>query len=324
MKKEDFISLGEVMVQMNPLTPGPLRYVRYYEVHVAGSEANMLIGLTKFGFKTGIITKVGNDEFGKLIVNFLRSEGVDVSHVKIDPSAPTGVYFIQRHYPVPGKSTTFYYRHGSAASMMSSEDIDEDYVREFKAIILTGITPALSESCKDAVMKAYDLAKNEGLDIVLDTNIRMKLWKSREKARTFISRLLNSKIVFTNVEDLDILFPNTNVMDAAKLIISKRKECEIVVVKMGEKGAIALTRNKVYRKEPFPVPMIEDVIGAGDAFNATFLAAYYKGKSIDEALTYANAAGALTVTVRGDVEALTSWKDLEAFTESFRKPIMLR
>jgi len=95
---------------------------------VAGSEANMLVGLTKFGFKTGIITKVGNDEFGK-IINFLRSEGVDVSHVKIDPSAPTGVYFIQRHYPVPGKSTTFYYRHGSAANKMSSKDIDEDYVK---------------------------------------------------------------------------------------------------------------------------------------------------------------------------------------------------
>lgn len=173
-------------------------------------------------------------------------------------------------------------------------------------------------------MKAYNLAKNEGLDIILDTNIRMKLWKSGEKARTFISSLLSSKIVFTNVEDLDILFPNISTMDAAKLIISKRKECELVVVKMGEKGAAAFTRNKVYRKEPFTVPIIEDVIGTGDAFNAAFLAAYYKGIPIDEALTYANAAGALTVTVRGDVEALTSWKDLEAFIESFKKPIMLR
>lgn len=319
--KMDFVSLGEVMIQLNPLTPGPLRYVRYYEVHVAGSEANMLIGLTKFNYKTGLITKVGDDEFGKLIINFLRGEGIDVSQIKVDSTAPTGIYFIQRHFPVPGKSTTFYYRHGSAASRMSPEDVDEEYVRKARAFILTGITPALSVSCRETVLKAYNLAKKIGVDIILDTNIRMKLWKDKEKARSFISKLLESRILFTNIEDLNILFPGSNVTSSAKLL---SKKCEVVIVKMGEKGALAVKNEQIYRKEPFIVPMIEDVIGAGDAFNAAFLAAYYRELSVDEALTYANAAGALTVTVRGDVEALTSWKDLESFIESFKKPMMLR
>lgn len=320
----DFVSVGEVMVQLNPLSPGPLRYVKYFEVHVAGSESNMLIGLTKLGFKTGIVTRIGDDEFGKLVLNFLRGEGVDTSRVKVVEGFPTGVYFIQRHFPVPGKSTVFYYRHGSAASTLSPEDIDEDYVASArKAAILTGITPALSDSCLSATIKFYEAAQRSNVDVVFDTNIRLKLWKKAEKARENIGRFLSSRLVFTNIEDLDILFPNTSTIDAAKKIIDKG--AELVVVKLGEEGAVAVDNKlKVYRSPAIPAPFVEDVIGAGDAFNAAFIASFYRGLSIDEALLYANAAGSLTVTVRGDVEAQPSWRDLELLIESRKRALMLR
>lgn len=320
----DFVSIGEVMVQLNPVSPGPLRYVKYFEVHVAGSESNMLIGLTKLGFKTGMITRVGNDEFGKLILSFLRGEGVDTSRVKVTDGAPTGVYFIQRHFPVPGKSTVFYYRHGSAASMLSPEDIDEEYVADAgKAVILTGITPALSDSCFSATVKVYEIALKNEVDVVFDTNIRLKLWKKAERARESISRFLSSKIVFTNLEDLDILFPGISPVDAAKRIVSKG--AGLVVVKLGEEGAMAVDgKLKVYRSPAIPAPFVEDVIGAGDAFNAAFIASFYRGLSMDDALLYANAAGSLAVGVRGDVEAQPSWEDLELFVESRKRALMLR
>lgn len=321
--KRDFISIGEVMVQLNALSPGPLRYVKYFEVHVAGSEANMLVGLTKLGFKTGIITRVGDDEFGKLVINFLRGEGVDVSRVKIDDSAPTGIYFIQRHYPVPGESTVFYYRHGSAASRLSPDDIDEEYVLNYRGAILTGITPALSSSCYAAVEKMYRIAKSSGLDIVFDTNIRMKLWRDASRARTALTPFLQSKIVFTNPKDLEIIFPGEYVREAVSKILNRG--CEIVVVKLGDKGAVAYdSKLGEYRVEAFKIPIIEDVIGAGDAFNAAFLASVYRGLSVEQALLHAAAAGALVVTVRGDVEAQPSWKDLEAFLESFKGGVVLR
>ena len=319
----DFISIGEVMVQLNPLTPGPIRYARYFEVHVAGSEANILIGLTKLGYNTGIITRVGNDEFGKLIINFLRGEGVDVSRIKVSEDAPTGVYFIQRHYPIPGKSTVFYYRHGSAASKITPEDIDEEYVTKAKSVILTGITPALSDSCLMAVNKMYDIAVSNNMDIIFDTNIRLKLWKQADKAKNALSRFLKSKIVFTNIEDLEILLPGLSIVDGAKKIIDKG--AEIVVVKLGEEGAIAVEKNyRVYKSPAFKVPFVEDVIGAGDAFDAAFIASIYRGLPIEQALLYANAAGALVVSVRGDVEAQPSWKELEVFIESQKRAVMLR
>ncbi len=321
--KLDFISIGEVMIQLNAVSPGPLRYVKYFEVHVAGSEANMLVGLSKLGFKTSIITRVGDDEFGKLVIGFLRGEGVDVSRVKIDDSAPTGIYFIQRHFPVPGESTVFYYRHGSAASRLSPEDVDEEYVLNHRGVILTGITPALSSSCYAAVEKMYRIAKHNGLDIVFDTNIRMKLWRDALRARTALTPFLQSKIVFTNNKDLEVLFPGEHLKEAISKILGKG--CEIVVVKLGDKGAAAYdSKMNEYRIEAFKTPIIEDVIGAGDAFNAAFLASIYRGLSIDQALLYAVAAGALVVTVRGDVEAQPSWKDLEVFLESFKGGVVLR
>ncbi|MEM3988794.1 MAG: sugar kinase [Desulfurococcaceae archaeon] len=319
----DFTSIGEVMVQLNALSPGPLRYVKYFEVHVAGSESNIMVGLVKLGYKTGIVTRVGNDEFGKLVLNFLRGEGVDVSRVKVDESAPTGIYFIQRHYPVPGKSTVFYYRHGSAASRLSPNDVDDDYLANSRAVVLTGITPALSDSCREAVNKAYEVAKANNVDVIFDTNIRMKLWRDESRARESLAKFLNSNIVFTNIEDLGILFPGNSVSSAASKIISKG--CSLVVVKLGEEGAVAYdSKLNTYRVEAFKVPLVEDVIGAGDAFNAAFIASLYRGMSIDQALLYANAAGALVVTVRGDVEAQPSWQELEIFIESYRKAVMLR
>lgn len=321
--KLDFTSIGEVMVQLNALSPGPLRYVKYFEVHVAGSESNIMIGLVKLGHKTGIVTRVGNDEFGKLILNFLRGEGVDVSRVKVDESAPTGIYFIQRHYPVPGKSTVFYYRHGSAASRLSPNDVDDDYIANSRAVVLTGITPALSDSCREALSKAYEVARANNVDVIFDTNIRMKLWRNESRARESLAKFLSSNIVFTNIEDLGILFPGDSVSSAASKIIGKGSN--LVVVKLGEEGAVAYdSKLNTYRVEAFKVPLIEDVIGAGDAFNAAFIASLYRGMSIDQALLYANAAGALVVTVRGDVEAQPSWQELEIFIESYRKAVMLR
>jgi sugar/nucleoside kinase (ribokinase family) len=325
MEVLDFISIGEILIQLNSLTPGPLRYARYFEVHVAGSEFNVLVALSKLGFRTGLITRIGNDEFGEMILRALRAENIDVSCVKVMDNAPTGVYFIQRHYPIPGKSTTFYYRHGSAASHMSEEDIQEDYIKNAKRVFLTGITPALSESCYSAVKKLRDLAQNLGKEVIFDTNIRLKLWKKPENARTKLLPLLQgSKIVFTNKEDLSILFPQSALED----VVSKLFQLgvDIVVVKLGEEGACVYTRNgEAYCEKAYRAPVIEDVIGAGDAFDAVFITSLLKGFSLREALKLANIAGMMVVTVRGDIEAQPDWKAIEVLKKYYEEKMdMLR
>jgi sugar/nucleoside kinase (ribokinase family) len=319
--KLDFVSIGEVMIQLNSITPGPLRYARYFEVHVAGSEANIMVGLSKLGYRTGLITRIGRDEFGEMILRTLRGEGIDTTHVKFMDNVPTGIYFVQRHYPIPGKSTVFYYRHLSAASYMDEGDVDEEYIGSSRALFLTGITPALSDSCYRAFRKAIDAARSRDIDIILDTNIRMKLWKTPERAREALLPVLrDTRILITNKEDLAVLYPEA--MDSKKQLINKLLNLgiEMIVIKKGEEGSELHTRDgKEVFEKAIEIPIIEDVIGAGDAFDAALLASLYRGIEPSQALRYANIAGALVVTVRGDIEAQPTWDVLETLSRYMRE-----
>jgi sugar/nucleoside kinase (ribokinase family) len=319
----DFISIGEVLIQLNNVTPGPLRYSRYFEVHIAGAEFNVLSALSKLGFRTGLITRVGKDEFGEMILRALRAENIDTSCIKAVDDAPTGIYFIQRHYPIPGKSTVFYYRHGSAASYMDEEDVQEDYVRRARRVFLTGITPALSESCYRAVKKLSELSRELGKEVFFDTNIRLKLWRNVENVRDRLLPLIHgSKIVFTNKEDLKILFPQNLLEESISKLF--QSGTDIVVVKSGEEGSSLYTRDgEFYREYAYPTPVIEDVIGAGDAFDAVFIASFLKQIPLKDALKLASLAGMLVVTTRGDVEAQPDWKTLETLKKYYEEKMDL-
>jgi len=315
----DVIGLGEIMVQFNAVTLGPLRHVTYFEKHAAGAEANVVVCVRRQGLSSGLITKLGKDEFGMYLYNWLRGEGVDVSQVKFDPAAPTGIYFIQRGFPVPGRSSTIYYRKGSAASKLSEEDINPEYFAGAKIFHLTGITPALSESILKASRKALDCSKKYGCKISFDTNIRLPLWKSAEDAaRTLIPFVSQADILFTDSADTAMLLGEKDLDKAIREYLSMG--VEVVVFKLGARGAIAATKEERVKAEGYIVP-VADPIGAGDALAGTFLACMLKGFRLEKALKFAVAAGSLVVTVRGDQENLPSQEDLETFLKAFEEEV---
>jgi 2-dehydro-3-deoxygluconokinase/2-dehydro-3-deoxygalactonokinase len=155
----DVVCLGEVMVELNAFTRGPLRHVTLFEKHAAGAEGNVAIGISRLGVPSGIITRVGDDEFGQFLLDTLRSEKVDTTHTVVDREAPTSAFFIQRGYPIPDKSEAFYYRHNSAGSKLGPSDVDPEYIASAKVFHVSGITPALSASAKDATVQAVEFAK---------------------------------------------------------------------------------------------------------------------------------------------------------------------
>jgi len=312
----DVVTMGEMLVQFNAVATGPLRHVGYFEKHAAGAEANFAVGMVRMGFTASFISRVGGDEFGKYILSVLKGEGVDVSRVIVDKEAPTGVYFIQRSYPIPEKSSVVYYRRGSAASRLCPEDVDIEYTRGARLFHVTGITPALSDSCREASYKALEIAQNNNVIISLDTNIRLKLWRE-ERAREVLSPMVKkAAIILTEPDDTEILIGEGNPEKAAKTLLNMGPS--IVVLKLGEEGAIAATKDQIVKKPAFKVPVV-DVIGAGDAFAAGFVASILRGWSLEKALEVGNAAGALVVTVRGDVENLPSMEDVEQFLASQRR-----
>jgi 2-dehydro-3-deoxygluconokinase/2-dehydro-3-deoxygalactonokinase len=306
----DVVTLGESLIQLNAVTRGPLRHVTLFERHVAGAETTVAVCVRRQGLSSGLITRVGDDEFGKCILNWVRGEGVDTSQIRVDTEAPTGIYFVQRGFPIPSESKMFYYRKGSAGSRISPSDVNPDYLGAAKLFHTTGITPALSETALEATRKALEISISNNLIVSFDTNIRPVLWGSIDNAVRVLTPIIEKvDILFTDPRDASILL---NVQDVDQMIDGFLKfGVETVVLKMGRKGAIAANRREKVSVQALEV-YVEDPIGAGDAFAGTFITSRLKGRSLEESLKRAVIAGSLVVTVRGDEECLPSEEEIDA------------
>ncbi|MER3397280.1 MAG: sugar kinase [Chloroflexota bacterium] len=305
----DVITLGETMVLFAPLEAGPLRYARRFEMRLGGAESNFAVGVVRLGFSAGWVSRLGDDEFGRFIYTQLRGEGVDVSRVRFDPEAPTGVFF--KELGRPGGTRVYYYRRGSAASRLSPADLDEDYFAGARWLHLTGITPALSESCRAAVEVALNLARRHGLKVSFDPNLRLKLWPLELARRVLVPLMGRADVVLGGHEELCLLLEKTTPEAAAEALLAAG--VGIVAVKLGGEGALVMTADFRDRVPAFPVDRVVDPVGAGDAFDAGFVAGLLLGRSLVEATRLGNACGALMVAVTGDYEALPTLAEAEAF-----------
>lgn len=305
----EVITLGETMVMFSPEQNGPLRYVQRFQKRIAGTESNVAIGLVRLGHQTGWISRVGNDEFGEFLLHELRGEGVDVSMVKVDPEAQTGLMFKE---VIEGRETRVtYYRKASAASKLSPADLDQNYFQKARLLHLTGITPALSDSCMNAVYDAIRLARQYGLTISFDPNIRMKLW-TKERAETVLNSLIDQvDIVFPGLEEAQLLLG----LEDPETLLERFLErgVQIVALKSGLQGTWVASAQRKHLIPTFKVERVIDPIGAGDAFAAGFLSGFLEDKPIDECGRLANAMGAMAVTTAGDFEGLPTRSQLEAF-----------
>ncbi|WP_018931133.1 sugar kinase [Gracilibacillus lacisalsi] len=306
---QDVITIGESMVVFTPVSSPMMRYAETFSKNVGGAETNVAIGLARLGHNVGWVSKLGKDEFGTYILNTVRGEGVDVSQVKQDPVFPTGLYFKEiRH---ADDIRVSYYRKGSAASTLQTDDIDEAYIKNAKYLHVTGITPALSESAYHTVIQMMKLARKHEVKVVFDPNLRRKLW-SEQKARTVLTEMVAlSDIVLPGLEEADFLFDETDPEQVADQFLANG--CETVIIKLGEKGAYFKAKNESGYIEGFPVPQVIDPVGAGDGFVAGFLSGMLDQLLLSDAVKRANAVGAMQTQVKGDYEGLPDQEALHQF-----------
>ena len=319
----EVVALGEPLVQFNAVTDGPLRHVTYFEKHATGSEANVCVALVRLGVSCGLITRLGADEFGLFIYNWLRGEGVDVSHIRFDPDRPTGIYFVQRNYPIPGVSDVLYYRKGSAASALSPDDIDPDYVGSARVFHTTGITMAISDTARSAALRGLEIARSRGVTTSFDVNFRRKLWTNVEDAVNALTKALNLvDIVFLDEDEANLLLGVSAIDDVFRELRS-RFGINKAVLKLGLRGSVAYWEGRVAKVDAFRVP-VKDPIGAGDAYAGVFLASILRGYDVESAMRRASAAAAMVVMVRGDEENLPREEDLRRFLEGYGRQVDLR
>lgn len=307
----EVVTIGETMVLLAADSHGPLRYVRRFERYAAGAESNVAIGLTHLGHSVRWVSRLGDDEFGQYVLQTLRGEGVDVSKVTLDPHAPTGVFFKERR--APGTTRVHYYRSGSAASRLEPGDVNPGTFAGARILHVTGITPALSESCRQTVRRAVELARDGGLMISFDANYRPGLW-SPDDARPVLAELASTAdIVFVNQAEAELLTGEDDPERAADRLTAQRSGT--VVVKLGRAGAIAVSDGHRCRQEAGSHPVV-DTVGAGDAFAAGFLSGRLQGRDMPTCLRYANAMGGLATTVSGDTEGTPTAHDVARYIDA--------
>lgn len=304
----EIVTIGEAMTALVPKAPGFLRYVRDFELRIAGAESNLAIGAAKLGHSAGWVSSVGKDEFGYFTRNSIRSEGVDTEWVRFDPDHSTGVIFKQ--VQASSETSVFYYRENSAASHMDESILDEGYIRDARVLHMTGITPVLSSSCEAMVWKAMELARSHGTAISFDPNIRRKLWQDKDYSPMMKEMTMNADIVLMSLDEAKELFDMDETDRILEYLFSKGN-ARFIAIKDGARGAVVANHDKTVAIPAFPCHCV-DPIGAGDAFNAAFLCGLLEGREVGESGRMGGLAGALATENYGDTEGYPSRETLDA------------
>lgn len=301
------LTLGECMALIYPPAGQGLEEAQVLQQDMAGAEANLCIAISRLGNKAGFITRAGMDPFGRRIYARLAAEGVDLSGWVDDPTAPTGLFF--REHLADGQRRVYYYRAGSAASRLSPEDLPAQLFEGIKVLHLTGITPALSPACAAACRKAVELAHQAGAKVSFDPNFRSKLWDADTANKELRWFYEHADLVLMGHEDARATLADGSAEEVLRAAIALG--AQTAVLKLADEGAMALQDERFYRVPAAPVREVVDPVGAGDGFDAGFLAGWLRDWDMMFCLRLGALVGAQAVQVAGDYHGYPRWDDLQ-------------
>lgn len=289
--------VGESMAVLLPDGPGPLESVGSFALSFGGAESNVACALTALGVPSAWISRVGDDGFGRRLTGELAARGIDTSGVIVDPVLPTGLYL--KETSSSGSSKPHYYRKGSAASAMAAAMLDEPAVGRLFAgaqvIHLTGITPALSDSCL-AMVRAVLVAPRAGRLVSFDLNWRPTLWRDRDPA--VLRELVNAAdIALLGADEAEAVFGTGDPGELRKLFPGPGT----VVVKDDERVVTALSADGQAVAEAALTVEVVEPTGAGDAFAAGYLAGTLRGFDQRRRLRLGHLTAAAALVAHGDI-----------------------
>ena len=294
MSAFDIVAIGEPMVEFNQTLADEPRYLQGF----GGDSSNMIIAAARTGARTAYVTRLGEDEFGRMFLALWRAEGVDARGVGVDPQAHTAVYFVTHG---PQGHVFSYLRAGSAASRIRPEDLPLDLVRGARFVHASGISMAISASACDTVLAAFEAARAAGARVSLDSNLRLKLWPLARARAMIGTAAAMADHFFPSIEDARAL----SGLEQPDAIVdwAHRLGARTVYLKLGPEGVIVSDGARRERIAGLKVKAV-DATGAGDCFCGATLARLAAGDSTFDAARYANAAAALATTGFGAVAPL--------------------
>jgi 2-dehydro-3-deoxygluconokinase len=299
----DVACVGECMVMFVPHYPdNRASRLPTYRPTIAGAESNVAAFLAAVDVNASWISRLGQDAFGDFVLDELARLGVRVEGVVRDSARNTGVAF--KEFDADG-TRVHYYREGAAASAMGPETADLISDLDPKIIHLSGVTPALSDSCAWLV---HDLVhrRRSGATVSFDVNWRPRLWRHRDPS-ILLSMARASDIVFVGADEAADLWSTTGVDDVRQLL----PEPAVLVVKQGADGATVYSDGGFVQVSALDVDVVE-VVGAGDAFAAGFLAGTLAGVDLRTRARFGTILAAAALRVPSDIGPIPSRSERES------------
>ena len=292
----------------------PLKDVEHFTRYVCGAEVNFSVGLSRLGHSVAYVSKVGQDPFGEHICDFLAENKIENGYVKVDKEYLTGMQLKAK--VLDGDPLVVNFRKNSAFSHFQPEELAGIDWSGVKHVHVTGISAALSESCRAAAAKLMDTAKAKGIRVSFDPNLRPALWPDKQEMVRVINALAaRADIVLPGISEGEILMGSRDPEAIADFYLGQGSKA--VVVKVGAKGSFVKTSDGEKFESPgFRVEHVVDTVGAGDGFAVGTISALLEGKSLKEAAHRGAAIGALAIMVAGDNEGLPTREKLESFMDN--------
>ena len=328
-KTLDLITIGRSSVDLyGAQIGGRLEDMGSFNKYIGGSPTNIACGTARLGLEPGLITGVGDEHMGRYIIEEVAREGVDTRGIKVDPERLTALVLLgirdQEQFPL------IFYRENCADMGLGVDDIDPDYIRLARAVVVTG-THLSHPRTEAAVLAALNIAREDGMRTALDIDYRPNLWgvaghgdgESRFVESAKVTAKLQSTLhlfdlIVGTEEEFHIAGGSTDTLAALRTV--RAVTGATLVCKRGPMGAVAFEGDipaslDAGQSGPgFPIEVF-NVLGAGDGFMSGLLKGWLDGEDWPTALKYANACGAFAVSRHGCTPAYPSWEELQFFFE---------
>jgi len=318
------VCFGEMLIDFVPTVGGvSLAEAPAFKKAPGGAPANVAVGVSRLGGSSAFIGKVGDDEFGRMLADILRLNNVDNSGMRFDHNARTALAFVTLRGD--GEREFLFFRHPSADMLLLESELDKNLIQKAK-IFHYGSISLIEEPCRSTQLVAMKIAKAAGSLLSYDPNLRLPLWPSEEAARKEIMSIWNlADVIKISEDEITFLTGGDDPYDD-DVVLQKlfHPNLKLLVVSEGPNGCRYYTQEFKGRVGGVKVKPV-DTTGAGDAFVsgllnslASDLTLLKDEKKLREALLFANACGAITVTERGAIPAMPSMDAVQDLLSSTR------
>ena len=293
----DVTTVGETLLRISVAPGATLETAGQAALHAGGSESNVACALARLGRRVAWHSRLPRQPLGRHIANTLREAGIDLSLVEWCDDGRLGTYYVELRLP-PTPVRVVYDRADSCASHMAPGTLPVEALLRTRLLHLTGITPALSTSCREAMLELAEAARRRCVPFSLDLNYRRKLWAPDEARETLLKLGQGAAMLFSARADAGEVLGLEG--DPASMVRDLRDafEARVAVLSLGRDGLVAWDGETLLRR-PAAESSVIDRLGAGDAQAAGIIHGWLDG-DLAGGLEIGTALAALCLRTDGD------------------------